>query len=152
MTALIINNTFKHINKKFKNNEILIYKNISLIVFVFVGYFLTAFYNSAFFKWGYEISFFAPTQDYLLECMEKPGGLLVFLGTFLTQFYYYPYLGASLFIIILLGVRFLTQKAFQIPERFFPLSYVPSILLLHAIFIVGYTLYTLKSPGYLFSN
>lgn len=81
-----------------------------------------------------------------------PGGGLIWGGTFLTQFFYYPWLGGAVFIALLLVLQYLVGKAFRIPDRYFTLSFVPSALLLLALVQLGYVVYILKSPGYAFSN
>jgi hypothetical protein len=128
------------------------YRIISFVLFVLAGYFFTAFYNNDFFKWAEELSLFLPTRLFFIENMKIAGGLLSYGGTFLTQFFYYPLLGSTLFILLLLLIQFVTIKAFEISKSYFSLSFIPSVLLLLSVTEVGYVLFSLKSPGYLFSN
>lgn len=77
----------------------------------------------AFFQFGYHYHFFYQEQnqlflwstDYLVTYLDKPGWLACMTGDFLTQFYYYPYVGAAIltFNLLLLGhnVRCCTQVA-----------------------------------------
>ena len=61
---------------------------------------LLATYNSEYLFRVQELSLFLPTTLFWNEQMAVPGGFLAYLGTFLTQFFYYPWLG-TLFLIIL---------------------------------------------------
>jgi hypothetical protein len=128
-------------------------RNIFLsLIFIGAAYFLTAFYNAGFLSWAAEISLFLPTRLFFINTMQTAGGLLSYLGLFLNQFFYYPWLGSTLFIALQGVVIWLTVKTFKIPENYFPLAFLPSILLLTSLSEVGYLLYVLKSPGYLFAN
>lgn len=46
-------------------------------------------------------SLFLYTGDYLKEFLLKPGGVLEYFGKFLTQFYYYPFVGALILTTII---------------------------------------------------
>jgi hypothetical protein len=123
-----------------------------MALYVVVALFIITFYYNDFLKWGEEISLFLPTQSFFLQCMETAGGLLSYGGTFLTCFFYYPFWGSILLILLLILIQFLCVKAFEIPKSHFPLSFIPAILLLLSVTEVGYVLFSLKSQGYLFSN
>ena len=109
-------------------------------------------YNKDYLWKAEELSLFLPTGIFFRECMLVAGGLLSYCGCFLTQFFYYPYLGSCIFIILLLLLQYLLLKAFRIPDRWFLLSLVPPFMLLLSAVDLGYVVYVLKSPGYLFSN
>lgn len=72
--------------------------------------------------------------------------------SFLTQFYHFPLLGSLIFIALLVFIKQLLVAAFEIPEKWDVLAYVPPLLLLLSVTQLGYVWLTLKSPGYLFSN
>jgi hypothetical protein len=119
-------------------------------LFTAAAYYFTAYYNWYFLKWADEISLFLPSRLFFLQHLQTAGGLLSYTGTFLTQFFHYPLLGSALFIGLLLFVQWLTNKAFRLPKRYFPLSFIPSILLLLSVTELGYELISVKLPGYLF--
>jgi hypothetical protein len=87
-----------------------------------------------------------------MQRMQIAGGLLNYGGTFLTQFFYYPFVGSTLFGLLLLLVQYLVKKAFEIPKPYLPLTFIPSFALLLSLTEVFEVLFALKSPGYLFSN
>jgi len=122
------------------------------LFFIGVAYYLTAFHNYNYLIKTEELSLFMPTKFFWVECMQKAGGLLEYIGCFLTQFFYYPWLGSSVFIGLLLLLIYLITKVFQIPAKFFPLAFIPSSMLLLAFTELGYLIYILKSPGYAYFN
>ncbi|KAA6301808.1 MAG: hypothetical protein EZS26_001971 [Candidatus Ordinivivax streblomastigis] len=128
------------------------YQGLCIAIFVLFAGFLTAGYNYDFLFRAEELSLFLPTRLFFLQHLRMAGGLLTYAGTFLTQFFYYPWLGSVLLLLLLLLIQYLTLQAFEIPKRYYPLSFIPSILLLLSVTQVGYVLFSLKSPGYLFSN
>ena len=131
------------------------YRNMkiaSISVFILLAIYMTVIHNFNYLKKVEDLSLFLPSWTFLKECMMVPGGGLIWGGTFLTQFFYYPWLGGAVFIALLLVLQYLVGKAFRIPDRYFTLSFVPSALLLLALVQLGYVVYILKSPGYAFSN
>lgn len=122
------------------------------LLFIGISLYFTAISNDAYLKWAEEFSVFIPTTYYFGDCMNFAGGLLAYAGTFLTQFFYFPLLGSLIFIAILLLIQYLTVIAFRIPKNYYPLSFIPSLMLLLTITQLGYVWMLLKSPGYFFSN
>ena len=51
------------------------------------------------------------SQDYISTYFDKPGGLARLIGDFLTQFYYYLYVGAAILSLCLLVIGVLLYKA-----------------------------------------
>lgn len=123
------------------------------IILLFVSVYLTIITNSYYFKWVEEMSFFSMTKSFFCENINSYGGLLSYLGLFLTQFYYYPLLGSIIFISLLLIIPLLFKKSFpNISANINSLMFVPSYMLLLSNIILGYELIVLKSPGYMFTN
>jgi hypothetical protein len=122
-----------------------------ILLFILFACYLTAMYNREFLMWAAEISLFLPTRFFFLQTMQTAGGLLSYGGTFLTQFFYYPLLGSSILIALLLVVTLLTVKTFNL-QQVKHLAIIPALALLLSVTQMGYVLYSLKSPGYLFSS
>ncbi|MFT3738178.1 MAG: DUF6057 family protein [Breznakibacter sp.] len=122
------------------------------IAFLFVAMHLTAVRNGFFLKWAEGLSLFVPTAAYFAGCMAAPGGLLVYAGTFLIQLFHFPVWGSVAFAGLLFVVQQLSVSAFRIPRAYYPLSFVPGMMLLLSVTQLGYVWATLKSPGYFFSN
>lgn len=120
----------------------------SLVFLAFACYFLMKY--AYVWKWVEGLSLFVPGEAFFRPFLRIPGGILAYSGCFLTQFLYYPVGGGLIFVGLLYAVQQLTVRAFRMPDRFYPLSFVPSLLLLTAVLNVGYTWATLKAPGHFF--
>lgn len=127
-------------------------QQITILFFLAVSIYLTAVSNDFLLKYIEEFSLFSPTINYFNNCMNFAGGLLTYVGTFLTQFLFSPILGSFIFIAILFLVQYLSVIAFRIPKHYYPLSFIPGLMLLLSVTQLGYIWLTLKSPGYFFSN
>lgn len=86
-----------------------------------------------FFRYPFHLHFqeqyqlFEWTGDYFSEILRAPGGLSDWLGRCLTQFFYYPALGAILIALCLSGVQMLTYAACKHKGGLaFALSFAPS--------------------------
>lgn len=101
-------------------------------------------------KWVEGLSLFVPDVAFFGPFTKIPGGMLAYAGSFLTQFLYYPAAGCLLFVALLYAVQQLTAHALGISGRFYPCSFIPSLLLLAAVVNMGYTWATLKAPGHFF--
>ena len=65
------------------------------------------------------------TGDYFLERVSVPGGLADWLGEFIVQFYYVPWMGA-----LLLSLLYVALQRLSVIPRFCLLSFVPPLFLL----------------------
>ena len=97
-----------------------------------------------------ERNLFLDTLLFFDEQMVVPGGLLSWAGTWLTQFFYYPWLGTLLLCACWLLLMWLVKKAFALTDQWMPLALVPVGLLLLTIVDMGYWIYFLKLPGHVF--
>lgn len=88
-----------------------------------------------------DFSLFVYSTSFFLDKISQPGGLLLYITGFLTQFLYYPWLGALIITGLLLFIRWLVYKSFDFNKKYFVLSYIPSFLLLIAMTNVGRSLY-----------
>ena len=97
-----------------------------------------------------EMNLFLSTPMFFREQMLVPGGLLSWAGTFLTQLFYWPWLGVLVLCLCWLLLMWMTKKTFRIPGQWAGLMLIPVGLLLITIVDFGYWLYVLKQPGYAF--
>lgn len=143
----------KRSSNKIDTNKILSFVNYgSLVLFLLVAFYYLPIHNKNLLIKIQELSLFQPTQLFFEGNMKVAGGLLTYLGTFLTQFFFYPWIGSLIFILLLLFVQFLTLKAFALPKRYYSLTFIPSFALLLALTQLGYLIFSFKSPGYVYSN
>ena len=97
-----------------------------------------------------EKNLFLCSMLYLKEQIVVPGGLLTWLGTWFTQFLYYPWQGVLLLCAWWLLLMVIIKRAFQISDRWAILMLIPVAILLVANMGMGYWLYMLKLRGYFF--
>lgn len=121
-----------------------------LLVFCAVVWLLLSFYEPALLQRVEAQSLFLGDSLFFDTSMKVPAGLLSWAGCFLTQFFYYPWLGAAVFVALLAAVYFLTIKAFGIPRRWTVVALAPLFMLLAINTQMGYWIYYLKHPGWWF--
>ena len=120
----------------------------------FVGV-LLAFVALACFEQDYlwtaqEHNLFLHTPLFFQQCMATSGGLLTWAGAYLTQFFYYPMLGAAILCLLWALFMLLLKQTFRIPNRWLWLTLIPVGMLLLSDVCLGYWLYFLKLRGHLF--
>jgi len=93
---------------------------------------------------------FLCTVMFLKEQLVVPGGLLTWVGTWFTQFLYYPWLGVLLLCAWWWLLMALTKRTFRIPDQWAVVMLIPVVLLLLANMTMGYWIYMLKLRGYFF--
>ena len=134
------------------NKKYFLVNSISLGLFTFLVLYWTVIHNRTYLFKLQDLSLFLPTKMFFLNTVNTPGGFLLYLGSFFTQLFYYPWLGGLLYIFFLFGIQFLTIKAFNLNKKQYPLSFIPSLLLLLTLSQLGYYIYILYSTDYIFSN
>ena len=97
-----------------------------------------------------ELNLFLYTPLFFKQQMVVAGGMLTYLGTYFTQFFYYPWLGTLLLFLWLGLLMWLTIRAFKLPHQWTPLLLVPVALILLTDFDLGYWLFYLKLRGHFF--
>lgn len=125
---------------------------IAMAVFTIFAYWILPVMNGGYLWRISEQSLFVPTSGYFWNCMKLPGGLLSWVALFFSQFYFYPWLGATFFITMLLGLWVMVYKAFRLPGDMFPLASLPSSCVLLSVVVLGDLIFTLKLPGFAFAG
>lgn len=97
-----------------------------------------------------ERSLFLNNHVFFNEMMATPAGILQWAGCYLTQFFFYPALGASLLILIWIATYGVTLKAFRLSHAWSHLALIPVTALLCSTIDLGYWVYLIKIPGYWF--
>lgn len=120
---------------------------IAIIFFVAVWAAL-AFGESALLQRTESMSLFLFDTLYFETMLSVPAGLLSYAGCFLIQFFHYPVLGATIYVLLLFLVYYLTRKAFDIPSHYALLALVPVAAIVASNTQLGYWLFYLKMPGY----
>ncbi len=97
-----------------------------------------------------ELNLFLDTSLFFRQQLVVAGGLLTYLSTFFTQFFYYPWVGTVMLFSWWLLLAWLTKRAFRLPDAWVAILLVPVVLILTTIVDMGYWIYILKLRGHLF--
>lgn len=97
-----------------------------------------------------ELDLFAYTASYLTETLRLQGGLLRYVASFFTQFFYLPWLGTLLYIVVLLALSKLVVVGFSLKRHLYPFSFIPSLTALLSLTELGYEASNLHVQGYAF--
>lgn len=97
-----------------------------------------------------ELNLFLQTPLFFKQQMVVPAGMLTYVGTWFTQFLYYPLVGVSMLCGWWLLLLFLLKKTFDVPARWASLLLIPVALLLVTNVDLGYWLFFLKLRGHFF--
>ena len=97
-------------------------------------------------RWVESLSLFVPGETYFRTFLNNPGGVLAYVGSFLTQFLYVPIVGCAILVALLCLVQWATKRLFRLSGYWALCAYLPAFLLLAAVLNVGYTWATLKAP------
>ena len=97
-----------------------------------------------------ELNLHMDTMLFFKQQMVVAGGLLTWLGTFFTEFFYHTWRGVLMLCAWWALLMWLTAKAFQISLKWAVLMLVPVCLLLASDMELGYWIYYMKLRGYFF--
>lgn len=123
----------------------------SLLAFIaFVAYILHI--NQEVLYTAHDRSEFLIGVDYFQSLMSKPFGLIQYVGAWLTQFFYYPALGAAMLVGIWVLIFLVGKKAFGLRGGSVALMLLPIACLLTSIVDMGYWIYMYTIRGYWFSQ
>ena len=94
------------------------------------------------------LSLFLQTELFFEEAMRAPAGLLSYAGAFLMQFFYYPALGAAIYVALLYAAYLLVRKVFDIPRRWALVALLPLVFVVATNSQMGYWIYYIKIQGF----
>ena len=99
-----------------------------------------------------EHSIFMSSHTFMVEKLTVPGGLLEWTGCYLTQYFFYPWLGSGILILIWVASFLLTIKVFDLKGVWIVLGLVPVCALMCSITDLGYWLYYINDQAYWFEQ
>nr|MCR5180043.1 DUF6057 family protein [Bacteroidaceae bacterium] len=97
-----------------------------------------------------ELNLWLPTTLYWHTLMQYPGGAISWLGTFLTQFFYYPWLGTFLLCALWFIIALLTIHLYRLRGPWMLLSVLIPLAIMACFVQTGYWIYYQKLQGHLF--
>ena len=122
--------------------------NSFALLFFVVVWALLAFREQALLFRVNELSVFLYDNLFYEEMMSMPAGILCYAASWLVQFFYNPVLGATIYVVLLALVYWLTYNVFDIAPRRRWLAMLPVVALLASNTQLGYWIFYIKIPGY----
>lgn len=115
------------------------------LFFIFSFLLLGAMYGDALIRYFWEC-YFLYDGEFAKSVIFQPGGLIHYLGRYLNHYFYYPWLGAAIYSLLLVAVQWLCCYLFDCRKRI-AMSFLPSTLLLLYLILVSYNIYWRFEPG-----
>lgn len=97
-----------------------------------------------------ELNLWLPTHLFWTERMAYPGGLASWLGCYLTQYFYYPWLGTVVLCGLWLVISLLLAWTYRLRGPWAALTILVPLALLACFTQTGYWLFYQKLQGHLF--
>lgn len=123
---------------------------IYLIAFMAVAYVLLPVLNSDYLFTIQDNSVFINGHTFMADTLHYEGGWATWVACYLTQFFYHPWLGSTMLIVLWVVIYLLTIFLFSINDKFSPLALILPGLLLLNLLDYGYWIYYAKTPGFAF--
>lgn len=123
-----------------------------IILPVVMGAFLLGYESETLYRIQ-ELNLFLPDGMFYDGFAEYPGGTLLWLSCFLTEFFHYPAVGTALIVLCWIAVYFVMRSAFRLSAPTW--SILPALApaaLLAGIVQMGYFIYYIKLRGYFFAG
>lgn len=124
---------------------------IYFLLFAVVAFIYLAVLNKEYLYGCQEHSIWQNNHEYFDDRMRAVGGFCQWLGCYLTQYFYYPWAGTLILIVLWGLIYLLTLKVFRISSRWSVIALAPVVLLLCSEIYLGYWMYYIKMPGYWFT-
>ena len=115
------------------------------------AYWLLAMENGTLLYAVQEHNLWISDASYWHDKMAFVGGFAQWVGCYLTQFFYYPWLGTLLLIVLWAVIYAVSVRAYGLRGCVQLLALLPVYALLLSDVHMGYWLFYLKSPGYWFT-
>ena|GEM_PF-504726 len=123
-----------------------------VLLFATLAYWLLGFCKADLLFRGQELSLFLFDCYFFFDLVSKPGGLLEYAGSFLSQFFYYPLWGALIMLGVLLLIQWSVYRLLSLSRDYFLLSFLPSCFLLLFVVQLDYNIYLFKIQDVFYSQ
>ena len=117
---------------------------LSILAFFVILWLVLAFFESVQLYRVQDLSLFLNTGLFFKEMMALPAGMLSYIACFFIQFFYYPAVGAAIYVVLLYVVYLLVRKVFNISSRWALAALLPVVFLLATNVYMGYWIYYMK--------
>lgn len=126
----------------------------AVIAFIIIAYaaFMLVGINDDVLITAQDRNYFTNDALFFTEHIARPFGFFQYIGSYLTQYFFYPAAGAALLILMWAVSVMAGIKAFRLQGMWKALMIVPVACLLTSVVDLGYWIYCLPIPGYWFSQ
>ena len=121
------------------------------VAFVVVAWLRLVVQNSDLLLEAQDQGFWQPGELYYSQVLQQPGGWFSWAGQYLTQYFFYPALGASMLILLWLGIYVLSLVGWRLPWYLSWVALIIPSMLLWAETSMGYNIYISKVPDWWFA-
>ena len=125
-------------------------QHIIPLLFIIVAYILLLCHSDYLYAIEEE-SLFVPGNTFMREVLSERGGLWAWISCYLTQFFYYPWIGATLIIALWVIAYYCLTYLFGLKGWMRLLAILPECALLYLLLCLGYWIYYIKSSGFAFT-
>ena len=122
-------------------------KYIYLIAFITVAYIMLPVMNADYLYTIQDNSAFINGHTFMMDIVTHKGGWMMWVSCYLTQFFYYPWLGSTFLILLWAAIYGITIQMCSIKDKWSPLALVIPCVLLYHLLDYGYWIYYAKIPG-----
>ena len=136
-------------NKIRKSFSAILY--VSLLAFMAFALYIL-YINQEVLYTAHDRSEFLYGEPFFHTLMQKPFGLMQYVGAWLTQLFYHPALGTGVLVAIWALIFFVGTKAFRLQGSASALMLLPVACLLTSVVDLGYWIYISTIRGYWFSQ
>ncbi len=123
----------------------------SLLAFIVYAVYIL-YINQEVFYTAHDRSEFLFGTPFFHTLMQKPFGLMQYVGAWLTQLFYHPAVGSAVLIAIWTLIFIVGAKAFRLKSSAIALMLLPVACLLTSVVDLGYWIYISTIRGYWFSQ
>ena len=129
-----------------------LWSSITALIFIVFAIIMLIGKNSDMLFTAQDRSIFLSTSEFFAERMALPGGLLNWVGCYLTQYFINPWWGGMMLITIWTITLLVSIHVFNLSRHYTLLALLPVCILLASVIDLGYWIYYLKFPGYWFNT
>ena len=125
-------------------------KYIYLFAFITVAYILLPMMNADYLYTIQDNNVFINGHTFMMDTVQHGGGWGTWIACYLTQFFYYPWLGSTILILLWVAIYWITIGMFGISNKWSFLALIIPVLLLYHLLDYGYWIYYAKAPAFPF--
>ena len=123
---------------------------IYLLAFIALAYLLLPVMNADYLYTIQDNNVFISGHTFMMETVQHEGGWLAWVARYLTQFFYYPWLGSTILILLWVVIYWVTIWMCGLKDKWSFLALIIPVLLLYHLLDYGYWIYYAKTPGFPF--